>query len=242
MGQGLTFIEWARRAVIVALLLAIVMIAQKVSIDIYRYGLLLLVGATLLQIAVGNVPDGSSAVRAILVILLILGIIAALILSTLGELSLRKDTIVVFTSDNGGSNAENNDLKYPDDNCPEGRLPGNNRPLRGRKGDVYEGGIRVPTIVSWPGRLTARKIDTPVQITDWMPTFCQLAGFEGPPSVNWDGRDLSALILGGDGSSRPTDLCRGPAISCEGSAPGRSEARPAWERCSGADGTVRPGR
>ena len=78
MGQGLTFIEWARRAVIVALLLAIVMIAQKVNIDIYRYGLLLLVGATLLQIAVGNVPDGSSAVRAILVILLILGIIAAL--------------------------------------------------------------------------------------------------------------------------------------------------------------------
>ena len=78
MGQGLTFIEWARRIVIVAMLLAIVMIAQKISIDIYRYGLLLLVGATLLQIAVGNVPDGSSAVRAVFVIVLILGIIAAL--------------------------------------------------------------------------------------------------------------------------------------------------------------------
>lgn len=104
-------------------------------------------------------------------------------------------TLLVFTSDNGGSNAENNDLKYPDDHCPDGRLTGDNAPLRGGKGDVYEGGTRVPTIVAWPGRLQPGQLDTPVQITDWMPTFCALAGWRSPRDLNWDGQDLSRLLF-----------------------------------------------
>lgn len=110
----------------------------------------------------------------------------------------KNNTLVVFTSDNGGSTAENNDTKYPDDQCPNGRLPGNNLPLRGQKGTSYEGGIRVPTIVRWPGTLEAgTRFDTPVQITDWMPTFCSLAGSKvKSDQVKWDGRDIGPWLTG----------------------------------------------
>lgn len=118
------------------------------------------------------------------------------IIAALDRQGFRRNTLVVFTSDNGGSTAENNDLKYPDDNCPNGRLPGNNLPLRGKKGDVYEGGTRVPTIVSWPGVLTAGKINTALQIVDWMPTFCSLAGYQPDRPLKWDGMNLMPLLTG----------------------------------------------
>lgn len=114
------------------------------------------------------------------------------IVAALEECNFKENTLLVFTSDNGGSLAENNDLKYPDDNCPNGRLPGNNRPLRGNKGSLYEGGTRVPTIVSWPAMKLPPRISTPVQIVDWMPTFCHLAGYQSDRNLKWDGQDLSS--------------------------------------------------
>lgn len=117
------------------------------------------------------------------------------IVRTLTDIGVRENTLLVFTSDNGGSTAENNGQSYPDDNCPDGRLPGNNHPLRGRKGDVYEGGTRVPTIVSWPARVQSGRVDSPVQITDWMPTFCALAGYTPDRDLNWDGRDITELLV-----------------------------------------------
>jgi arylsulfatase A-like enzyme len=121
----------------------------------------------------------------------------ARILKALEDIGQRENTLVVFTSDNGGSTAENNDLKYPDDNCPNGRLPGNNLPLRGKKGDIYEGGTRVPTLVSWPGKIQSGKQNTPVQITDWMPTFCGLSGYQPKKNLKWDGIDLRRLLQNG---------------------------------------------
>jgi arylsulfatase A-like enzyme len=102
----------------------------------------------------------------------------------------RSNTLLVFTSDNGGSTAENNDQAYPPDDYPTGPLPGNNLPLRGEKGSVYEGGTRVPCIVSWPGTLKTSKHDAPVQIIDWMPTICALAGFKPDKDLKWDGVNL----------------------------------------------------
>lgn len=120
------------------------------------------------------------------------------ILAALEAKGVRERTLLVFTSDNGGSTVENNDLKYPDDNCPNGKLTGNNAPWRGQKGDLYEGGTRVPTIVFWPGRIQPGQADSPVQITDWMPTFCALAGAVIQDDPKWDGRDLTPLLLRGE--------------------------------------------
>jgi arylsulfatase A-like enzyme len=116
------------------------------------------------------------------------------ILGSLERTGRRENTLLIFTSDNGGSTAENNDLKYPDDNCPNGPLTGNNAPWRGKKGDLYEGGTRVPTIVSWPNRAKLGKVDSPVQITDWMPTLCALAGYRADRDLKWDGTDITPLL------------------------------------------------
>jgi arylsulfatase A-like enzyme len=116
------------------------------------------------------------------------------IVEALDKTGQRENTLLVFTSDNGGSTAENNDTKYPLDTYPSGKLTGNNTPLRGQKGQLYEGGIRVPTIVSWPGRLKPGTRDTPVHITDWMPTFCALAGHSMSSDLKWDGVDIRPLL------------------------------------------------
>lgn len=118
-------------------------------------------------------------------------IVAAL--ETLGQ---RERTLLVFTSDNGGSDASNNDSKYPEDAYPKGPLPGSNKPLRGKKGDVYEGGIRVPCILNWPGTLSPGTCQAPVHISDWMPTFCALAGYRAGKDLHWDGQDMWPTITG----------------------------------------------
>jgi arylsulfatase A-like enzyme len=102
------------------------------------------------------------------------------IMRTLGELKLDGDTVVVFTSDNGGLSA------------PEWKLVPvtSNAPLREGKGHVYEGGIRVPYIVRWPG-VKPRVDDTPVCGVDFLPTFCEAAGIR-PPTV--DGASILPLI------------------------------------------------
>lgn len=107
-----------------------------------------------------------------------------------------KNTIVVFTSDNGGSTAENNDPQYPGDQCPGGRLPGNNLPLRGQKGDLHEGGIRVPTLVWAPDRLKPGRFEGVAHVSDWMPTFCALAGYTPAQDLRWDGINLWPQLSG----------------------------------------------
>jgi arylsulfatase A-like enzyme len=116
------------------------------------------------------------------------------ILAALDKTGRRQNTLVVFTSDNGGSTAENNDRSYPDDQCPSGKLTASNAPWRGQKGDLYEGGTRVPTIVSWPGRAKPGKVETPVHITDWLPTFAALTGYKPGRDLKWDGTSILPLL------------------------------------------------
>ena len=116
------------------------------------------------------------------------------IVAALERTGQRGNTLLVFTSDNGGSTVENNDRTYPSDDCPTGRLVGSNKPWRGEKGSLYDGGTRVVTLVSWPGRAKPGKTNAPVHITDWMPTFAALAGYRPERDLKWDGTDISPLL------------------------------------------------
>ena len=118
------------------------------------------------------------------------------IVAALEKSGKRNNTLLIFTSDNGGSTAENAGQQYPKDDYPVGKLPGNNSPLRGQKGDLYEGGIRVPAIASWPGKLTAGKCTATLQITDWMPTLCALAGHTPKRDLKWDGTNIWPVLTG----------------------------------------------
>lgn len=118
------------------------------------------------------------------------------IVAALEKAGKRHSTLLIFTSDNGGSTAENAGQTYPPDEYPQGKLPGNNAPWRGQKGDLYEGGIRVPTIASWPGTLKPGKCTAPLHITDWMPTFCALAEHIPQPQPRWDGINVWPLLTG----------------------------------------------
>ncbi|RMD84323.1 MAG: DUF4976 domain-containing protein, partial [Lentisphaerae bacterium] len=113
------------------------------------------------------------------------------IVDTLESLGVRKNTLIVFTADNGGlSNhgAGNNR-----------ELATTNYPLRNGKGWCYEGGIREPWIMSWPGHTPAGKVvDTPVVGTDLYPTFLDVAGLPLRPRDHVDGVSFRPLLEGRD--------------------------------------------
>lgn len=106
------------------------------------------------------------------------------ILETLRELKLEEKTLVIFTSDNGGS-------------IPHGS---NNKPLRGTKGQTFEGGIRVCTLAWWPGHvLPGSRTEEITAHMDWLPTFAALSGAK-LPERKIDGQDLSPVLLSKDGA------------------------------------------
>lgn len=118
------------------------------------------------------------------------------IVAALEKSGKRDNTLIVFTSDNGGSTAENAGQTYPPDDYAKGNLPGNNTPLRGEKAGLYEGGIRVCSIANWPGKLKAGKVASPLSVADWMPTFCALAGFKADKDLKWDGKNIWPVLAG----------------------------------------------
>ena len=92
------------------------------------------------------------------------------ILQTIRDLQLDKNTLVIFTSDNGGVGL-----------AELGPTPTNLAPFRAWKGHVYEGGIRVPMIVSWPGKIPLNQVNTNYVInTDYFSTFADLLNVESP--------------------------------------------------------------
>lgn len=97
-------------------------------------------------------------------------------------------TLVVFTSDNGAQVRHAGDT-YP---APDPSLKdfSSNQPLRGEKCDVYEGGFRVPALVSWPGTLPAHRVAQPMHAVDWLPTLARLVGAALDEEVELDGRDV----------------------------------------------------
>jgi arylsulfatase A-like enzyme len=106
------------------------------------------------------------------------------VLETLKRLKLEKNTLVLFTSDNGPW-------------VSKGKAGGVAGPLRGSKGGTLEGGVREPTIAWWPGTIEAGSSnDTIAGTTDVLPTFVSLAGGEVRGDVKIDGIDISKVLVG----------------------------------------------
>jgi len=102
------------------------------------------------------------------------------VLRSLDELQISDDTLVIFSSDNG----------------PFGGV-GDARPLRADKGHLYEGGIRVPLIVRWPGKVKPGMIDqTPIILTDFFPTILDAAGISPDPNSPVDGENILPHLKG----------------------------------------------
>ena len=113
------------------------------------------------------------------------------IMSRLKEHNLEENTLVVFTSDNGTTHPSR-DPKFGVGGV-DAEFFNSTAGLRNWKGSVYEGGIRVPTIVRWPGKVEAGSInETPSYSPDWFPTICQIADVEAPRGL--DGSDLTPTI------------------------------------------------
>jgi arylsulfatase A-like enzyme len=113
------------------------------------------------------------------------------IVEALDRAGKRKDTLIIFTSDNGSpTGVQNADPEYPADDYPPGPIPGNNDPFRGYKTELYEGGIHVAAVANWPGVLAPGNVGQPIAIVDWMPTLCRLAGCRPAIDVKWDGIDV----------------------------------------------------
>jgi arylsulfatase A-like enzyme len=109
----------------------------------------------------------------------------------------RSNTLVVFTSDNGGIESLKNAYAGTVGHSP---LNSENDPLRGQKDQLYEGGIRVCAFANWPGKLAPRKVTAPLHAVDWFPTFAGLAGLKPDPA--WDGVDRWAALNGAEAAPR----------------------------------------
>jgi arylsulfatase A-like enzyme len=145
------------------------------------------------------------------------------LLAKLDELGLRENTIVVFSSDQGpaplrdGEDVVKEKKRENARNTLELRLNamGNTGILRGGKHGFYEGGVRIPFIIRWPGHVPAQRVDEKSVLSgaDWLPTLCQITG-AALPSSDFDGEDVSAAWLG------KTEHVRTKPLLWKTSAPG----------------------
>lgn len=108
------------------------------------------------------------------------------LLDALDRLELANDTLLIIASDNGAPTATLSDMSHP-----------RNADLRGGKLSLYEGGVREPFIVRWPGKVPAGVVNTTSVIStlDMLPTFCALAGIHLPAGP-FDGENMSDVLLG----------------------------------------------
>jgi len=138
------------------------------------------------------------------------------VLAKLDELGLRENTLIVFTSDNGGLSTS------------EGS-PTSNLPLRGGKGWMYEGGIRESLIVRWPAVVKAgRIISTPVSSPDFFPTLLEAAKTKPQPGQKLDGLSLMPVLQGGNLPERAL-FWHYPHYGNQGGAPTAAVRRGDWK-------------
>jgi arylsulfatase A-like enzyme len=130
------------------------------------------------------------------------------VMNALERLGLAENTVVAFMSDNGGLSTS------------EGH-PTSNLPLRAGKGWLYEGGIREPMIVAWPGKVEGGRVcDVPVTSTDFYPTFLEMAGLPLRPEQHVDGVSLVPLLGEEKQPDRDAIYWHYPHYGNQGGAPG----------------------
>ncbi len=126
------------------------------------------------------------------------------IVATLDNKGLRENTLIIFSSDNGGprnavvASGAHSKEERAESGVTQESLPASNGNLRGGKGSLYEGGVRVPTIFNWPAKLKPRVINEPLHMVDIMPTVLALAGAKANPvDKPLDGKDIWATVAEG---------------------------------------------
>lgn len=140
------------------------------------------------------------------------------ILDALKRNGLSERTIVVFTSDNGGLHV-----------LEGGDVPTHNTPFRAGKGYLYEGGLRVPLIVSWPGKIPAAVIDDPTVNMDFTPTFLELCGAPAPSEPGLDGQSIAGRLRGGPAGPSRVFPFHFPHYTNQGSRPAGSLRDGDWK-------------
>ncbi len=130
----------------------------------------------------------------------------------LDKKGLRDNTIILFSSDNGGATnalfaqgAKSNAERGSEEGgiAVDQKPPASNAPFSGGKGSLREGGVRVVAFANWPAKLKPRVVDAPLDMVDVMPTLLALAGAKGSPDHPFDGKDMWATIA--DGAPSPHD-------------------------------------
>lgn len=126
------------------------------------------------------------------------------IVAALDKKGLRENTLIIFSSDNGGprnavvASGAHSKEERSESGVKEGSLPASNGDLRGGKGSLFEGGVRVPTIFNWPAKLKPSVVNEPLHMVDIMPTALALAGAKANPgSKPFDGKDIWATVAEG---------------------------------------------
>ena len=120
------------------------------------------------------------------------------IVAALKQKNMLDNTLIIFSSDNGGATSAlfATGARSPEEREESGGVelgakpPASNDDLRGGKGSLHEGGVRVPTIFYWPAKLKPRIVEEPLHMVDVMPTALALAGAVGSPDHPFDGKDI----------------------------------------------------
>jgi arylsulfatase A-like enzyme len=121
------------------------------------------------------------------------------IVAALEQRGMRDKTLIFFTTDNGGAASARfaSGAGQPD---IQGAPPASNNPFSGGKGTLREGGVRLPAIVNWPGKIKPAVINEPLHHVDLMPTLLALAGGTGDARKPIDGKDAWGTIAAGQPS------------------------------------------
>ncbi len=125
------------------------------------------------------------------------------LIAALEQTGQRDNTLVIFFSDNGGLPGGKNPYIST---VPDTPVLSSNLPLRGHKGQLYEGGVRVVALVNWPGKLRPGVMTAPIHAVDWMPTLAALAGFKPTDDPRWDGHNIWPLLTGQAKQTEPRTL------------------------------------